>query len=68
MRNQGNMERVIRLVAGAGLVALALFGGNDIAGLLKWGLGIGGAVLISTGIVAYCPAWHILGISTVKGK
>lgn len=63
--NQCGSERVIRVVSGAVLVLISLFLGQ-IPATLSLIIGIGGAILIFTGVVAYCPAWHLLGISTAK--
>ncbi|MBI3546920.1 MAG: DUF2892 domain-containing protein [Gammaproteobacteria bacterium] len=63
--NQSGSERVIRVVAGAALVLASLFV-NKIPEALSLIIGASGAILIVTGLVAYCPAWHLLGVSTAK--
>lgn len=60
-RNVGTIDRVIRVAAGAALVALAL---ADVVG--PWGyLGI---IPVLTGVVGACPAYTLFGISTCPNK
>lgn len=63
MINQATWERAVRIAAGVALLAfgyltaaLPLYGQIALMGV--------GVVLIITGLLAYCPAWHMLGIST----
>jgi DUF2892 family protein len=58
-KNMGDVERGIRIVAGAVLVSLAF------AGLVTpWAyLGI---VPIATGLIGWCPAYTLFGFSTCK--
>ncbi len=61
-RNIGHHERVIRV--GVGFLLLALSGFSLLPG---WGdlvLMIVGLIGLLTGIIGYCPAWHVLGINT----
>ncbi|MBA3614068.1 MAG: DUF2892 domain-containing protein [Nitrospirales bacterium] len=61
-RNIGHHERVIRV--GVGFLLLALSGFSLLPG---WGdlvLMIVGLIALLTGIIGYCPAWHVLGINT----
>lgn len=62
--NLGHHERIIRV--GVGLLFLAIGGfsiGPEWGNLLAL---IVGFIALATGIVGYCPAWHILGISTCQ--
>jgi hypothetical protein len=64
LRNLGHHERIIRIAIG--LILLALSGFSIIPG---WGdllLMAGGLIALLTGIIGYCPAWHIVGINTCK--
>ncbi len=63
MTNQATWERAVRIVAGASALAMGYFASGLPAygSLLLMGAGV---VLVITGLVAYCPAWHLLGIST----
>ncbi len=61
--NQANWERIVRV--GVGLALLAF--GYLTAALPSYGrlaLMAVGIILIITGLMAYCPVWHLLGIST----
>ncbi len=60
-RNVGNIERVIRIVAGLAIISLAFWGPKS-----SWGyLGI---VPLLTGFIGYCPPYALFGISTCKTK
>jgi len=56
-RNIGNIERIIRIVAGAGIMSLAFVGPLSLWALL-------GAVPLVTGLIGWCPPYALLGIST----
>lgn len=58
--NVGSIDRVARVVVGAGLVAWALVGGP----LWAW-IGI---MPIVTGAIGYCPAYPMFGINTCSAK
>lgn len=63
--NEGEWERIIRVVVGVVLIA---------AGILapytdhpwSYAISVIGVVLVGTGLIGYCPAWHLFGISTAK--
>lgn len=57
--NVGTVERVVRFVVGAGLLAFFIFGTGDI----RW-LGLIGLVFIGTALAGWCPAYRLLGMST----
>ena len=57
--NVGNLDRALRIVAGAVLVALTLM---QVIGPWGW-LGL---VVIATGVMRFCGAYSLLGISTCK--
>jgi hypothetical protein len=65
MKNIGSVDRIIRLVLGLGLIIAGVFL-QMYAGRLWW-LAIPGAVFLLTSIIAFCPLYLPLGIST-KGK
>jgi len=58
-KNIGGVERIVRVVVGIGILALAFVGPRS-----PWAyLGI---LPIVTGLVGWCPPYSLLGISTVK--
>jgi hypothetical protein len=59
--NIGKVERIVRVVAGAGILSLAFVGPQSPWAYL-------GALPLLTGLVGWCPPYALLGISTVKGS
>lgn len=59
--NAGSIDRVLRVIAGAALIALALTG---TVGMWGWI----GVVPLLTGIFGVCPAYILLGINTCSIK
>ncbi len=58
-KNIGGIERIIRIVAGPGILSLAFIGPDP-----KWGyLGL---IPLATGLISWCPPYQLLGISTCK--
>jgi hypothetical protein len=57
--NVGNIDRVIRIVAGSALIALTLTG---IIGPWGWI----GVVPVLTALFGFCPAYRLLGINSCK--
>ncbi len=57
--NVGNIERVIRIVAGLGLLSLLYF----VEGNARW-WGLIGLVPITTAVFGYCPPYAWMGINT----
>jgi len=72
MQNVGSTDRMVRIVVGLVLLAVALagplLGFSIVAGLgaWKWLLAAVGAVMLFTGVVRFCPAYLPLGISTCR--
>jgi hypothetical protein len=62
MRNVGTMDRNIRLVVFAVLLALGWLEGGGL-GMTLWALS---AVLLITALAGYCPLWALFKIDTVK--
>ena len=56
-KNEGTIDRVLRVVVGAGVLSLVFVGPQTAWGWI-------GIVPLLTGIVGYCPASSLLGIST----
>ena len=61
--NQASWERILRIIVGILLIAGGYKLAADSSFLQIILMSIGGIALI-TGVIAYCPAWHLLGIST----
>lgn len=60
--NVGNIDKVIRIIAGLALGALAYTG---TLGVWAW---VVGAILLVTGLIGFCPAYKLLGMSTSANK
>lgn len=56
-RNEGRVDRVIRIAAGLVLLSLAVIGPRTPWGLL-------GLIPLLTGIVGFCPLYRIVGMKT----
>jgi hypothetical protein len=54
--NVGGIDKILRIVAGVGLIGWALSGGPSWAWI--------GIVPLATGIMGWCPAYTLLGIKT----
>jgi len=60
-KNIGGIERIIRIVAGLVLIALAVTGTVGVWGWL-------GLVPLATGLMGWCPPYSLLGINTCKNR
>ena len=58
-KNEGTTDRILRVVAGAGLIALVFFGPQTLWGWI-------GLVPLVTGLVGTCPVYSLLGINTCR--
>ncbi len=63
-RNEGGLDRIIRVVVG--LVLIGLFAAGTVAGWLGWLFLVLGAMLLGTGIIGFCPLYVALKINTNK--
>lgn len=54
--NVGNIDRIIRILAGIALIAWALMGGPVWAWI--------GVLPLATGLFRFCPAYSLLGINS----
>lgn len=65
--NVGSIDRFLRIVVGAALVAFALFGAS-IPALAPYAAyapyGWIGVIPIATALIGWCPAYSVLGIHT----
>lgn len=60
-KNVGGIDRILRIVVGLALIALALL---DVVGVWGW-IGI---VPLATGAIGWCPAYLPLGLKTCKSE
>lgn len=61
VRNEGTLDRALRITIGLGLISLAFIGP-------KTPLGFIGLVPLATGLLGSCPAYTLFGISTCPMK
>lgn len=59
--NVGNVDKVIRVVLGLGLLSLVFI----LEGKLRW-VGLAGVVLLATVALGWCPIYGMLGMSSKK--
>jgi hypothetical protein len=59
--NEGTIDRMLRVVAGLGILSLAFVGPQT-----AWGYV--GLVPLVTGLVGFCPLYAMLGINTCPVK
>ena len=66
--NEGPFDRIVRSVAGAILLGIVAFSFEGpialVEGALALIMGIAGTSLLLTGLIGWCPAYALLGIST----
>lgn len=60
-RNIGNLERIVRIIAGLAILSLVFIGPKSLWGLI-------GVVPLITGLIGWCPPYALLGISTFKNE
>jgi len=56
-KNEGNLDRILRIIAGLVLLSLTIMGPQSM-----WGLA--GLIPLLTGLAGYCPIYSILGINS----
>jgi hypothetical protein len=68
-RNEGPLDRAIRLVGGAALIAvgLSVLGGLDVS-VLGIVVSAFGLWFMVTGAIGFCPMYVLFGISTVPRR
>lgn len=59
--NEGTIDRVLRVVVGAGVLSLAFVGPHTPWGYL-------GVIPLATGLIGWCPLYSVLGIRTCPVK
>ena len=60
-KNVGGIDRIVRIVAGLGILSLAFIGPQTAWGYI-------GLVPLVTGLIGWCPAYMPFGIKTCKVK
>ncbi|KIC10908.1 membrane protein [Leisingera sp. ANG-M1] len=56
-RNEGPLDRTLRIIFGLALLSLVFIGPQTLWGLI-------GLVPLATGLMGYCPLYQILGLNT----
>ena len=56
-KNEGTVDRALRVVVGLVLLALVFVGPKTMLGLI-------GIVPLATGLVGFCPLYRLIGMST----
>jgi DUF2892 family protein len=66
--NVGSMDRIVRILVGAALIALPYVTALEMWAnpMIKYGANAVGAILILTALVRFCPLFKLLGISSVR--
>lgn len=60
-KNEGVVDRVLRIIVGLSLISIVFVGPQTYWGLL-------GLVPLTTGLLGWCPVYTILGIKTCSVK
>ena len=61
--NENTTDRVLRVILGLVLIAVAVFGLQNV---LAWVVGIVGGILLLTGLTGFCLLYKLFGVSTKK--
>lgn len=59
MRNEGTIDRILRVLLGIALIAMAFVGPQSAWGWL-------GLVPLLTGLVGFCPLYRLIGVNTCR--
>ncbi len=60
-KDEGTVDRIVRVVVGAGVLSLAFIGPQTAWGYL-------GLIPLGTGLIGSCPAYQLFGISTCSSS
>lgn len=60
-RNEGTLDRALRVILGLILLSLVFIGPQTLWGLI-------GLVPLATGLIGYCPLYQIIGLNTCPLK
>lgn len=61
MTNTGNIDRIIRVIIGIGLISLVFVGPKTAWGWI-------GVIPLGTALIGWCPLYRVLGINTLPKK
>jgi hypothetical protein len=61
LRNEGTLDRALRVILGLILLSLVFIGPQTLWGLI-------GLVPLATGLMGYCPLYQIIGLNTCSLK
>lgn len=61
MKNEGTVDRVLRVIVGIVLLSLVVIGPQTLWGLV-------GLVPLLTGLLGFCPLYKVLGLNTCPLK
>lgn len=61
MKNEGKVDRILRVIVGLAVLSLCVIGPQTMWGLV-------GLVPLLTGLLGFCPLYKILGLSTCPLK
>ena len=64
--NKSPLDRIIRIVLGIGIAAVAIAGA--VTGPILYVAWLVAAILVITGIVGFCPLYALLRVSTRKAS
>lgn len=59
IRNEGTIDRVVRVVLGLTLLSLVFIGPQTYLGLI-------GIVPLATGVFGFCPLYNVFGVRTCR--
>jgi hypothetical protein len=57
MKNEGILDRAVRIILGVALLSLTVVGPHSM-------LGLAGVVPLATGLLGFCPLYRLVGINT----
>lgn len=64
--NVGGADKVVRIVLGIALLALGLF--HVATGSWAIAAYVVGTIALATGLLGFCPAWAVFGVSTCSSR
>jgi hypothetical protein len=67
-KNVGGIDRIVRAVAGIGLIAWAMTGNSDFVSNYRMIIAAVGLVVLLTSAFSWCPAYFPFNISTRKSQ